>query len=81
LYAFRVLNTFKAMVVDGDVLEKEDLYILDRMRAFVSSEEAAHFAAAKQLIILIERAVCPTNTFHISIKFTLYDSSKGVAIV
>ncbi|KAF9464143.1 ras guanine nucleotide exchange factor domain-containing protein [Collybia nuda] len=52
----RVLNTFKAMIVDGDVLEKEDMYILDRMKAFVSSPEASHIAAAKQLMILIDRA-------------------------
>lgn len=52
-----VLNTFKSMVVDDDVLEKEDLYILDRMKEFISSEDVNRFAAAKQLMILIERAV------------------------
>lgn len=52
-----VINTFKSMVLDDDVLEKEDAYILERMKAFVSSEEVAHFAAAKQLLIHIERAV------------------------
>jgi len=45
------------MVVDEDVLEKEDMYILDRMKNFISGEEAIKFAAAKQLLILIERAV------------------------
>ena len=45
------------MVVDEDVLEKEDMYILDRMKSFISGEEAIKFAAAKQLLILIERAV------------------------
>lgn len=45
------------MVVDDDVLEKEDLYILDRMKEFISSEDVNRFAAAKQLMILIERAV------------------------
>lgn len=59
--ASRVLNTFKAMIVDGDVLEKEDMYILDRMKAFVSSDEASHIAAAKQLMILIDRAVRSMN--------------------
>jgi hypothetical protein len=54
----RVLNTFKSMVSDEDVLEKEDSSILDRMKAFVSSDEVSHFAAAKQLLVLIERAVC-----------------------
>lgn len=46
------------MVVDEDVLEKEDLYILDRIKAFISGEEVIKFAAAKQLLILLERAVC-----------------------
>jgi hypothetical protein len=46
------------MVVDDDVLEKEDLYILDRMKEFISSEDVSGFAAAKrQLMTLIERAV------------------------
>lgn len=45
------------MIQDEDVLEKEDLYILDRMKQFVTSDEVSHFAAAKQLSVLIERAV------------------------
>jgi son of sevenless-like protein len=45
------------MVVDDDVLEKEDLFILDRMKEFSSNEEVIKFAAAKQLMIHIERAV------------------------
>jgi son of sevenless len=52
-----VINTFKSMVVDDDVLEKEDMYILNRMKAFISGEDVIRFAAAKQLLILIERAV------------------------
>jgi son of sevenless-like protein len=54
----RVLNTFKSMVVDDDILEKEDLYILDRMKEFITGDEVIRFAAAKQLLIFIERAVC-----------------------
>jgi hypothetical protein len=53
----RVLNTFKSMVGDADVLEREDMYILNRMKAFISNEEVNRFAAAKQLVTLIERAV------------------------
>jgi son of sevenless-like protein len=53
----RVLNTLKSMIVDDDVLEKEDLYILDRMKEFISTDGVSNFAAAKQLLILIERAV------------------------
>ncbi|KAL4251892.1 hypothetical protein ABKN59_002688 [Abortiporus biennis] len=52
----RVLNTFKSMVTDDELLEKEDMYILDRMKEFASSPEVSKVAAAKQLIILIERA-------------------------
>ncbi|KAJ7288493.1 ras guanine nucleotide exchange factor domain-containing protein [Mycena rebaudengoi] len=52
----RVLNTLKSMVVDDDVLEKDDLFILDRMKEFLSTEEVIRFPAAQQLLILIERA-------------------------
>ena len=45
------------MVTDDDILEKEDMYILTRMKEFASNEEVVTFAAAKQLLILIERAV------------------------
>lgn len=65
----RVFNTFKSMVTDDDVLEKEDAPILDRMKAFVSSEEVSHFGAAKQLLVLIERAVrgsCRKIALHLS---------------
>ena len=52
-----VINTMKSMVVDDGVLEKEDMYILDRMKEFISSDEVSRFAAAKNLLIQIERAV------------------------
>lgn len=52
------------MVVDDDVLEKEDMYILDRVKEFISSEEVNKFAAAKQLLILIERAVRAIQGCH-----------------
>jgi son of sevenless-like protein len=55
---FRVINTFKAMIIDEGVMEKEDYYILGRMKEFVSSDEVSKSNAAKQLLILIERAVC-----------------------
>jgi son of sevenless-like protein len=45
------------MVVENDILEKEDMYILDRMKEFISNDEVIRFAAAKQLMISIERAV------------------------
>jgi len=45
------------MVTDEDVLEKDDMHILDRMKAFVASEEVSRFGAAKLLSAQIERAV------------------------
>jgi son of sevenless-like protein len=45
------------MIVDDDVLEKEDMYILNRMKEFISNEEVLRLPAAKQLNILIERYV------------------------
>lgn len=52
----RVLNTFKSMIVDNDILEEEDAFIFERMKEFISNEEVQNFAAAKQLGIHIERA-------------------------
>ncbi|KAK7048205.1 hypothetical protein R3P38DRAFT_3307112 [Favolaschia claudopus] len=52
----RVLNTFKSMITDDDVLEKDDMFILDRMKEFLTTEEVSRFPAAKQLLMLIERA-------------------------
>jgi len=49
----RVLNIFKSMVIDDVVLEKEDLYILERIRDFVSRPEVSHFTAARALSTLI----------------------------
>lgn len=54
----RVLNTFKAMVADDDFLEKEDMYILDRMKEFLLQDAVSRIAISKQLVILIDRAVC-----------------------
>lgn len=45
------------MVSDEDTLEREDMYILARMKEFVSNEEVVNFGAAQRLLILIERAV------------------------
>ncbi|EIW81292.1 ras GEF [Coniophora puteana RWD-64-598 SS2] len=52
----RVLNTIKSMVQD-DVLEKDEMYILDRIREFLSDEEAQKITASKTLLLAIDRAV------------------------
>lgn len=47
------------MINDEDILEKEDAYILDRIREFcLQAEAATNVAAAKQLVVLIDRVVC-----------------------
>ncbi|KAJ3558904.1 hypothetical protein NM688_g656 [Phlebia brevispora] len=52
----RVINTFRTMVTDEDVLEKDDMYILDRIKDFASKPEVSNsIAAAKQLVVLIDR--------------------------
>ncbi|KAK1230653.1 cell division cycle- protein [Marasmius sp. AFHP31] len=53
----RVINTFKSMITDDDVLEKEDMYILNRIKEFANSDPAA-----KQLIILIDRTQASGET-------------------
>lgn len=57
----RVLNTFKTMVTDEDILEKDDLHVLDRMKEMLQNEEVMRSPAAKQLMVLIERAVRYTS--------------------
>ncbi|KZV68790.1 ras GEF [Peniophora sp. CONT] len=51
----RVLNTFKTMILDDDVLEEKDMYVLDRLADFVRNDEAQGMAAGKQLLVQIER--------------------------
>jgi son of sevenless-like protein len=46
------------MIQDEDLLEKDDMYILDRMREFLKKDDVYQFAAAKGLLTLIERSVC-----------------------
>lgn len=53
----RVLNTLKTIVTDDDILEKDDMHILDRMKEMLQNEEVMRSTAAKQLVVLIERAV------------------------
>ena len=45
------------MITDEDILEKSEMYILDRMQEFVSNEEVITFPAAKHVLALIQRAV------------------------
>ncbi|KAH7925881.1 ras GEF [Leucogyrophana mollusca] len=52
----RVFNAIKSMVVDGHVLEKEDMYILDQMEEFVSRDEVINLPAAKRLLDNIKSA-------------------------
>jgi son of sevenless-like protein len=49
------------MVMDEDFFEKEDLYILDRMKEFLQNEKVSKILAAKQLLSLVERAVSPES--------------------
>ena len=50
-----VLNTFKKLVIDEDMLDENDLWILDKMKKFASNPEALSYPAAKQLIVIIDR--------------------------
>lgn len=53
------------MVNDDDILEKDDMYILDKIREFcVQAESTASVAAAKQLGVLIDRVVCQNKALH-----------------
>lgn len=54
-----VLNTFKTMVTDDQVLVEDDLYILDRIKEFLLHPEVSATPASKTLLNIIERKVSP----------------------
>jgi hypothetical protein len=58
------------MVTDDDVLEKEDMYILDRIKAFAQSQDAVHLPAAKQLVVMIDRTV--SSLIHTLCRVSLF---------
>ena len=45
---------FKTMITDEDVLGKDDKYILDCMKAFISQLDVSEVPAMKTLSIVIE---------------------------
>ncbi|GJJ15620.1 hypothetical protein Clacol_009898 [Clathrus columnatus] len=54
----RVMNIFKQMITDADVLEREDMFILDRIKEFavtVVKDAEQPTSAAQQLVNLVER--------------------------
>ncbi|KAF8583321.1 ras GEF [Ramaria rubella] len=56
---FRVINVLRQIVTDEDVLEKEDMHILERIKGFaatVDKEVVPPIPAAKQLLVLVDRA-------------------------
>lgn len=54
----RVMNTFKAMIQGEDIIEKEDLPALSKIKAFINSDDVAGKSnAAKPLLNMIERVV------------------------
>ncbi|TFK20601.1 ras GEF [Coprinopsis marcescibilis] len=51
----RVLNVFKHMVQDGEILETEDLHVIDKIQMFLQWNDVEHLDAAKVLTDLIQR--------------------------
>ncbi|KAG6819993.1 hypothetical protein H0H93_006696 [Arthromyces matolae] len=58
----RVINTFVTMLKDEDVLDKEEFYILEKIKAFASSDEVSQIPAAKQVLVHVERAMRNDNS-------------------
>ncbi|KAJ7252270.1 ras guanine nucleotide exchange factor domain-containing protein [Mycena rebaudengoi] len=52
----RVLNSFKCMIQVDGILESDDLFVLERIKQFITTADVARFPTAKQLLSLIERA-------------------------
>lgn len=51
----RVLNVFRIMIQDQDILEPEDQRIIEKIKSFIQSRDASFLAAAKILADIIER--------------------------
>ncbi|TFK21224.1 ras GEF [Coprinopsis marcescibilis] len=51
----RVLNVFKNMVQDGEILETEDLRIIDNIQMFLQGKDVEHLDAAKVLADILQR--------------------------
>ena len=68
------------MVTDDDYLEKDDIHILDRMKEMLQNEEVMRLAAAKQLMVLIERVVrCPLLIRHFATtKLIIFNSKRAI---
>ncbi|KAI0036552.1 ras guanine nucleotide exchange factor domain-containing protein [Vararia minispora EC-137] len=52
----RVLNTFKSMIQDENILEKEDMRILDKIAELMAHKQICQISAAKNVMTLIDRA-------------------------
>lgn len=52
-----MINTLKSIIQAEDIIEKEDMYVLDKIKAFVTSEEVSGFPAAMHLVNLIEKRI------------------------
>lgn len=66
----------KTMVTDDAFLEKEDRYILDRMKEFLLQEGPSTMAISKQILALVERAVSNHHSTSFSV-FNCYRSSSA----
>jgi hypothetical protein len=53
-----VMNVIKAMLSETDTLDGDDRHILSRIEGFLKGE-GSQMGAAKQLLILVDRAVRP----------------------
>ena len=54
-----VLNIYETTVADDGILERSDvMYILDRIKRFMSDEDVVNIATAEQSIVLIKRRIC-----------------------
>lgn len=57
ILSFRVINVFKTMIQDEEILDKDATEILDRIQQFALTAQNV-MPGAKQLLVSIERAVC-----------------------
>ncbi|KAL4249703.1 hypothetical protein ABKN59_006142 [Abortiporus biennis] len=68
----RVLNTFKSLITDEDLLEEEDKHIYVSLRNFLCQDEVIGMPAAKQLLPLLSRlesnkGLIKTRMHHVAV--------------
>lgn len=70
-----MVNIFRKMLLDASVIDKEDAYIMDHIKAF-AEDTAIDTPAAKQLIVLVDRIVRSCFAVRFDIRLIIQPTAK-----